>query len=53
MPTWRADFFDFWEDTFPSRSATIDADTEDEAVEKAAAQMGDAARIEFIRTYSK
>ena len=53
MATWRADFFDGWDDTFPSRSATICADSEDEAVDKAAAQMGDAARIEFIRTCSK
>jgi hypothetical protein len=31
---------------------TIHADSEDEAVDKAAAQMGDAARIEFTRTFS-
>jgi hypothetical protein len=44
---WRADFFDNWDDAFPSRSVTISADTEEEAVDKAAALMGGAARIEF------
>jgi hypothetical protein len=48
--TWKADFFDNWDDASPSRSMTIAADSEDEAVDIAAAQMGDAARVEFTRT---
>jgi hypothetical protein len=52
MPSWLADFFDGWDDALPSRSVTIYADSEDEAVDKAAAQIGDAARIEFTRTFS-
>jgi hypothetical protein len=51
--TWRADFFDSWDDVAPSRSVMIRADSEDEAVDQAAAQMGGAARIEFTRTFSK
>jgi hypothetical protein len=51
MATWRADFFDYWDDTFPSRSMAIRADSEDEAVDKAAAQMAKAVRIEFTRTF--
>ena len=53
MPTWRADFFDGWDYALPSRSVTIYPDSEDEAVDKAAAQMGDAARIEFTRTFAR
>jgi hypothetical protein len=45
--TWRADFFRDPDDTSPSRSVIISADSEDEAVDKAAAQMGDAVRIEI------
>jgi hypothetical protein len=41
-----------WDDALPSRSVTISADNEDEAVD-IATQMGDAARIEFTRTFSK
>jgi hypothetical protein len=48
----RADFFDYWDDALPSRSVTIYADSEDQAVDKASAQMGDAVRIEFTRTFS-
>jgi hypothetical protein len=51
--TWRADFFDKWDDTSPSRSVIISTNNEDEAVDKAATQMGDAARIEFTRTFSE
>ena len=51
--TWRADFFDNWNDTLPSRSLMISADSEDDAVDIAAVQLGDAARIEFTRTFSK
>ena len=47
VETWRADFFENWDDLAPSRSITIAAESEEEAVEMAAAQMGDAARIEF------
>jgi hypothetical protein len=50
MATWRADFFDNWDDTLPSRSVTICADDENDAVDKAAAQMGSMARIEFTRS---
>jgi hypothetical protein len=37
--TWRADFFDDTNDLSPCRSVIIAADCEDEAVDKAAAQM--------------
>ena len=50
---WRADFFDSWDDVAPSRSVMISANSEDEAVDQAAAQMGGAARIEFTRSFSK
>jgi len=52
MATWWADFFDNWDDTFPSRSVMICANSEDEAVDKAAAQMGDAVQIEFTPAFS-
>jgi hypothetical protein len=45
----RADFFDDMEDTAPSRSLIISASNEEEIVERAAAQMRDAARVEFGR----
>jgi len=51
--TWCVDFFDKWDDASPSRSMIISANSEDEAVDKAAAQMGDAVRIEFTRTFSE
>jgi len=35
MTTWKADFYDNRDDTKPTRSTTITADTEDEATEKA------------------
>ena len=41
--SWRADFFDDTDDTLPSRSVIISADSEDEAVDKAAALMGEGA----------
>ena len=47
--TVRADVFDDTEDTAPSRSVTIPASSEEEVVERAAAQMRDAARVEFGR----
>ena len=53
MMTWRADFFDDMDDALPSGSAIISADSEDDAVDKAAAQMGDAIRIEFTRVISR
>jgi hypothetical protein len=53
MATWRAYFFDDWDDTSPSHSVIISADSEDAAVAKAAAQMGTAARVEFTRTISE
>jgi len=52
MPTWRADFFDGWDDLLPSRSMMIYADSEEEAVDEAAEQMGYAARVEFTRIFS-
>jgi hypothetical protein len=51
--TWRADFFRDPDDTSPSRSVIISADSEDEAVDKAAAQMGDAVRVEFTCVISR
>jgi len=47
--TWCAQFFDHWDDVLPSRVMIITANNEDEAVDKAASQMGNAARIEFAR----
>jgi hypothetical protein len=52
MKTWRADFFDDPDDRSPSRSVIISADNEDEAVEKAVVQMGEAKRVEFSRVVS-
>ena len=51
--TWRADFFDKWDDASPSCSVIISANNEDEAVDKAVTQMDDAVRIEFTRTFSE
>ena len=53
MMTWRADFFDDMDDALPSGSAIISADSEDDAVDKAAALMGDAVRVEFTRVISR
>jgi hypothetical protein len=53
MKTWRADFFDDPDDRSPSRSVVISADNEDEAVEKAVAQMGEGMRVEFSRVVSR
>jgi hypothetical protein len=53
MKTWRADFLDNWDDRSRSRSMMIFADNEDEAVAQAAAQMGNAARFQFVRVLSK
>jgi hypothetical protein len=51
----RADFFDNWDDLAPSCSKIIRAESEDAAIEKAAAQIGNAARVEFspIPAYTK
>ncbi len=49
MATWRAEFFDDRESTDLSRSAYIEADTENEAAEKAAAQMGNCLRVDLKR----
>ena len=51
--TWRADFFDDTDDLLPSRSVIISADSEDDAVDQATAQMGDAVRVEFTRVISR
>ena len=53
MKTWRADFFDDLDDRSPSRSVIICADNEDEAVEKAVAQMDETMRVEFSRVVSR
>jgi hypothetical protein len=52
MKTWRADFFDDTDDALPSRSMIILADNEDDAVNKAAAQMIDAVCVQFSRVVS-
>ena len=52
MKTWRADFFDDTDDALPFRSVIISADNEDDAVDKAVAQMGDAVCVEFTRVVS-
>ena len=46
-------FFDNLDDPSPSRAMIISANSDDEAVKEAAAQMGDAARVEFTRRISK
>jgi hypothetical protein len=51
--TWHAEFFDDTDDLLPSRSMIISADNEDDAVDKAVAQMGNAARVEFIRMVTR
>jgi ribosomal protein L20A (L18A) len=43
----RADFFDNWDDSAPSCTKIIRAESEEAAIEKAAAQIGNAARVEF------
>jgi hypothetical protein len=48
MATWRADFFDDWDDASPSRSMIISANSDDEIVNEAESQIGDAVRLEFI-----
>lgn len=52
-PTWRADFFDSIDDTKPSRSVLTIADTQDEAGEQAAAQMGSSSSVNVVRVVSK
>jgi hypothetical protein len=47
--TVRADFFDDYQDTVPSRSLIISAFSEEEVVESAAAEMHDAASVELER----
>jgi hypothetical protein len=49
MKAWRADFFDDTDDALPSRSVIISADNEDDAVDKAVAQMIDTVCVEFTR----
>jgi hypothetical protein len=51
--TLRADFFDDPDHTSPSRSVIISASSEEEVVERAAAQMKDAVRVEFGRPKAK
>jgi hypothetical protein len=48
MATWRADFFEDWDDARPSRSMIISANSEGEIVEEAESGMRDAVRLEFI-----
>jgi len=51
--TWRADFFNEWDDLSPSRSMIISANTDDEIVKEAEADMRGAARVELIRPTPK
>jgi hypothetical protein len=51
--TLRADFSDDPDNISPSRSVIISASSEEEVVERAAAQMNDAARVEFGRPPSR
>jgi hypothetical protein len=51
--TMRADFFDDPDHTSPSRSVIISASSEEDVVERAAAQMNDAVRVEFGRPRPK
>jgi hypothetical protein len=51
--TLQADFFDDPDHTSPSRSVIISASSEEEVVERAAAQMNDAVRVEFGRPRPK
>jgi hypothetical protein len=46
---WCAEFFDNWDDASPSRLIIVTAGSEEEAVDQAAAQMGSAARVDFVR----
>jgi hypothetical protein len=49
MATWRADFFDDWDDaSAPSRSIILSANSDEEVVEEAKAEMGEAVRLEFV-----
>jgi hypothetical protein len=48
VATWRADFFDDWDDAAPSRSMVISANSDDEIVEEAELEMGRAVRLEFF-----
>ena len=51
--TMRVGFFDDFKDIVPSRSLIISACSEEEVVDRAAVQMGDAARVEFDRDISQ
>ena len=48
VATWRVDFFDDWDDVAPSRSMVISANRDDEIVDEAESEMGDAVRLAFI-----
>jgi hypothetical protein len=48
--TWRAEFYDTREATVPARKTYIDAETEEEAAEIAAKQMGNCLRVDLTRT---
>jgi hypothetical protein len=48
MATWRADFFEDWDDESPSRSMIISANSEDEIVEEAESELRNAVRLEFV-----
>jgi len=48
MATWRANFFDDWDDLTPARSMIISGNSEEEIVEEAECGMRDAVRLEFI-----
>jgi hypothetical protein len=50
MMTWRAEFFESIDDNHPVRSTIIEAATEREAADKAAALMGTCSSVSVVRT---
>ncbi len=52
-PKWRADFYDNPEDSMPDRTKIIEASSEDEAVEIVVQKMGNAMRVDVVRTITR
>jgi len=50
---WRADFYDNPKDPMPDRTEIIEAGSEDEAAEIAAQKMGNAKRVDVVRTVTR
>jgi hypothetical protein len=50
---WRASYYRAITDTVPTRSTLIAADNEEDALEKAAAEMEVAYRVDLVRTFRK